>query len=149
MQFVCELPSIKGKSCAHDVVDAKPSFHLHQTVENTAHEQEFDLDETFFKAKQVISEAFQLCRRRATEVMVFMGSDLDRMANFGCGHSIPIAYGLHGPSLKIEVVRKMLQEVLQATEEQGWKPICFSSDGQFINIITKDFDGQPLTQLQM
>jgi hypothetical protein len=43
----------------------------------------------------------------------------------------------------------MLREVLQATEEHSLKPICFSSDGQFINLITKDFEGQPLTLLQM
>lgn len=78
-----------------------------------------------------------------------MGSDLDRLANFGCGHAFPIAYGLHGLSLKTEVVRKMLQQVLHKTEKKGLAPLCFSSDGQFINVMTKDFNNTPLTLLQV
>jgi hypothetical protein len=60
--------------------------------------------------------------QKATEIMVFMASDLNRLQKYRCGHLLPIAYGLHVNSVKAETVREMLEDVLQTTEIKGLYP---------------------------
>jgi hypothetical protein len=150
VQFLCEVPSIKGFSCAHEPTNGMTEFCTHpaQNCERNSSDQPCLIEETLMKAKTLVEETYELCRKKATEVLVFMMSDLDRFSNVGCGHSLPVAFGLQGPSLKTDCVNKMLRHVLQSAEEKGLHPLVFSSDGQIINLHTKDLDGKPLTVLQ-
>jgi phage host-nuclease inhibitor protein Gam len=63
VQFVCELPSIKGKTCTHDQVSGKPDFRIHEGSKTESSELVADLEGTLLMAKRVIREAFHLCRR--------------------------------------------------------------------------------------
>ena len=63
-------------------------------------------------AKECTSTLFKICRRKASEVNVWLLQDTDREWNAERPHSIPIAYALKGYSLSVEVMRSMCEDVL-------------------------------------
>ena len=94
-------------------------------------------------------EAYRLSNTRATEVLVFMVSDLDRLYKPEILHSVPVAYGLQGRSLTANTMRKMLKHVISECSKKGLYIPVFSSDGQWYNLYVKDSNDQPLTILQL
>ena len=50
-----------------------------------------------------ICEAHHLCRRKATEVLLFVLTDTDR--EYSKSNAIPVAYALKGKSLKVSTCR--------------------------------------------
>ena len=65
-----------------------------------------EISDTCKDAKIITSESFQLCRKKATEILMFLMSNIDReKVNEGIDH-IPIAYAMNGNSLKTEMMRK-------------------------------------------
>jgi hypothetical protein len=147
VEFLAEIPSITGRPCHHAVSAQGFTMHV-AAAEMLDGFPLIDLQGILLKAKSCIDEAYQLCRKRATELALFVMSDLDRVASFGTGHSIPVAYGLQGASLPADTLRKMLACVLRAADEQGVKPIVFSCDGAHIGLVVRDMLGKPLTTLQ-
>ena len=58
-----------------------------------------------------ICEAHDLCRRKATEVLLFVLTDTDREYSKDKPNAIPIAYALKGKSLKVSTCRQMMNDV--------------------------------------
>ena len=148
--FLCEVPSLTGTACSHETQGSSCVFQEHTSDSGqTQRHRRPDVIQALNNSLLCVREAYQLSRKRATEVAMFMVSDLDRVTDFGLAHSMPVAYGLQGPGVSTDTVRKMLKIVLESLDSAGLEPIVFSSDGQFIQLMTKDSEDQPLTLLQL
>ena len=79
---------------------------------------------------ECICEAHDLCRRKATEVLLFVLTDTDREYCKDKPNVIPIAYALKGKSLKVSTCRKMVNDV------------CNFLHGKGVNVLVEVYDGQ-------
>ncbi|KAK7092212.1 hypothetical protein V1264_008000 [Littorina saxatilis] len=146
-EFLGEIPSLTSTPCKHES-PSSTTFHNHEDevpcLHNAPPLMEQETPQALYQAQECVKEAANLCRKRATEMFLFMMSDLHRHAL----PSLPVAYGLQGPSLDTATVRRMLQRVLVSAEENHLEVVSFCCDGQFIKLVTSDMAGKPLTALQ-
>ena len=77
-----------------------------------------------------ICEAHDLCRRKATEVLLFVLTDTDREYSKDKPNAIPIAYALKGKSLKVSTCRQMMNDVCNFLQQNG------------INVLVEAYGGQ-------
>ncbi|KAH3813853.1 hypothetical protein DPMN_142323 [Dreissena polymorpha] len=94
-------------------------------------------------------EAYELLRVVASEILVFMVNDLDRIYHSDLNNAHPIAYALKGPSMSTEVLRNMTEEVIKTCEENGVEIVATASDGQWHQNGVRDNWKQPLTLHQL
>ena len=114
--FICEVQSVKAISCCHNTDRELRERHLHHQRFSTEDEccvktQEFQ--NIAYNCSLCIKTAWGLCRQKATEVLVFLAANLDRIKNTEAQHASPIAYAFKGYSMKTKVMRMMLDRVLQ------------------------------------
>ena len=64
------------------------------------------------RCSQLIENSHKLSVKKASEVSVFLLGDLDRLHKPEIPHAYPVAFGFRGYSMKTEVLRKMIQDVL-------------------------------------
>jgi hypothetical protein len=152
VEFVAEVPSVTAMSCDH----TDSQNNVHQRHYHTAtHEGLYKgmTLETFQKAilaiPALLNEAHMLTYPRATEIVVFMMSDLNRTYHPERPHSVPVAYGLRGYSMTTDVMRKMMNEVHEKATSKGLKVLVISSDGEAFPLATTDSGGLPLTKLKL
>lgn len=107
------------------------------------------LQGTIGRLRKLFTEADHLTKLIASEILVFMLSDVDRKFKPEMPHAIPIAYGLKGYSLKSESLRNMINHVVQTCHASGLHVPVISFDGQWARIAMRDKDGKPLTILQL
>ena len=93
-------------------------------------------------------ESYELCRKKATEILTFLVSTSDReKSNEGIEH-IPIAYAWKGASLKVSIMCELIEKVRNSCKENNIKILCKCCDGQWSKIVFNDKEGQPLTRMQ-
>ncbi|CAC5383534.1 unnamed protein product [Mytilus coruscus] len=63
------------------------------------------------KCKTFIETLYRLLRHKASEVLVFLLSALDRMSESEMEHAVPNAFALKGYSMSTNIMRKMLKDV--------------------------------------
>ena len=97
--------------------------------------------------KQLVEEAYQLERKKATEILAFVLSDTDHMHDPQHPNQVCIAYGLKGYSLTTDVLREMMEEAHNKCHEHGIQIIADCMDGQWSKVALHDLDGNPLTRL--
>ena len=97
----------------------------------------------------MLQEGFQLLRCKATEVLAFIISDIDRQFSPSLPPHMPIAYALKGSSLSIETLRELLTKVRVACQERSTKILCECFDGQWAMMVFKSQTGEPLTRIQL
>lgn len=151
--MLCEVPSANAILCNHNSANTEPSVHHHFHVgpgrpTSTICELQ-DLQSTIHKASECIKTAWHLCRCKASEVLVFLIANLDRVHKPDMQHTVPIAYAFKGYSLKTEVMRNMIERVLNECYQHGLYTPVISFDGQWYCIAVRDKDGKPLTVLQL
>ena len=151
--FIAEVPSVMAKMCSHESQDQTYNLYhfLHNSTDRRSRGETRGekLVECLGVAEKSLREADRLSNTRATEVLVFMVSDLDRLYKPEIPHSVPVAYGLQGRSLTANTMRKMLKHVISECSKKGLYIPVFSSDGQWYNLYVKDSNDQPLTILQL
>jgi hypothetical protein len=96
-----------------------------------------------------IELAHDLQRRRATEVMVWVLTHIDRDTKTDLPCSVPIAFGLKDYKLTSGAFRNATNYVINKCQEKGLQICSLSTDGQWIQLMTRDNDGTPLTMLQL
>jgi hypothetical protein len=102
-----------------------------------------------FESRTVFKEAYKLTRLRATEYLGFLVSDLDRQVSTNGLYSLPIAFGMKGNSLPCNILRDMIEHVLDECAKAGlYVPVC-SFDGQWYRLAVRDQNDFPLTRLQL
>ena len=101
------------------------------------------------RADEAISTCHRLSCRKASEVLVFLLADLDRIHKPEVPHAFSVAYALKGYSMKSEIMRKMTQDVLNELFVQGLYTPVVSYDGQWASLSIRDEFGKPLTLLEL
>ena len=92
-----------------------------------------------------IREAHDLCRRKATEVLLFVLTDTDREYSKDKPNAIPIAYALKCKSLKVSTCRQMMNDVRNTMKDNGINILVKAYDGQWCGLVFQDQNNKPLT----
>ena len=149
---LCEVQSVKAIQCRHDqsaVTEPHHQTHSHNVNLNARETRTDDLQNTLHKAGECINHAYQLCRLKASEVLVFLLANLDRIQKHEVKHAVPVAYACKGYSMKTDTMRHMIRCVLEECYNRGLYTPIVAIDGQWYNIAVRDSSGNPLTLLQL
>ena len=150
--FLLEVPSVKCIPCEESTdlpTDLYCTKHKSGISENVPIIKMDELNEIVYNAGVYLQRAYQLNRNKASELLGFMLSDLDRSYSPEALHSIPVAYGLKGYSLPTDTLRTMVDDVLKECSVRGlYVPVC-SFDGQWCRLVIRDKESKPLTVLQL
>ena len=101
------------------------------------------------RSMETIREAHDLCRRKASEVLLFLLTDTDREYNKDKPSSIPIAYALKGKSLKTSVCRSMMNQVRNVLNDNKIQILVEAYDGQWANLVFRGQNNEPLTLFEL
>ena len=96
-----------------------------------------------------ITEAHDLERRKATEVLLFLLTDTDCSYNKDKPSSIPVAYALKGRSLKTETTRQMVADVMNFLHQHKINVLVKAYDGQWSSLVFHDLNDKPLTLFKL
>ena len=140
VELMAELSSIEGRYLVESMNDQIFS-HREDRLDS--------LREDLINIDNNVQRAYNLTRKKASELLGFMISDLDREYSFDQLHSVPIAYGLKGYSLSCSVLRKMTEMVLGECFKKGLYTQVCSFDGQWSALVVRDRNNNPLTVLQL
>ena len=151
--LVAEIPILTGAN--NNLETRHMPNQLHQFVPSISSEfvdgeqvnkEIFDLCQESYK---ILVQAYNLQRRKASEVLLFVCTDSDREFNKDKPTSIPIAYALKGRSIRISTARKMINIVHDKLKDNGTSILCESVDGQWSGIVFRDEKLRPLTLFEL
>ena len=100
------------------------------------------------QTSSVLVEDDNHLRSEASEIIAFVATNSDRISKHGIPPHLPIAYGLRGHSMSMEVMRAMLHDIYLELDSRNIGILCEVYDGQFHNIIVRGEHNSPLTRLQ-
>ena len=148
-KYIGEFPSCRGTSkqveANRDIgirIFPEVKHRCRQTVSSETALQ------VIHRARLDIRESFQLSRQKATEFLPFLLTTTDRHFNPETGSAIPFGYILRGPSLSMQTMRNIAEDFHNNCHENGIHIPVKTFDGQWINIVHRDADGRPLTEMQ-
>ena len=104
-----------------------------------------DIVELCDESVDLIHKCNNLLRRKATEVLLFLATDVDRKFNKDIPISIPIAYALKGKSIRLETARQLINTVRDELKQNNISVLCEALDGQWAGLIFRDEIRNPLT----
>ena len=107
------------------------------------------LHEAVVSSTEILNEGFQLTRQKASEILAFVVSDINRIPNPEIPYHLPVAYAMKGYSLPLSIARKMYIDVVRALRDNNVNIACLSTDGQFHGIICRGLQDRPLTLGQL
>ena len=96
---------------------------------------------------RLLHNAYHIVREEAAEIIAFVVSDSTRVPQPGVPHHIPIAYGLKGHSLPMDIMRAMVNDVRDECVRHHVNVRCEVYNAQFLNLVRYSEDGTPLTRL--
>ena len=106
---------------------------------------ESTFQETCVSIADLIDEGYNFLRVEASEIIAFVATDSDRIVKPGIPPHIPVAYGLRGASLPMNIMRNMVNDVRSEMHKRNTSVLCEVYDGQFHDLIVRSDDGKPLT----
>ena len=99
------------------------------------------------ESQKLFQSAHTVLRNKATEVVVFMATNKDRVQTNSMPYTFPVAYAMKGSSMSNYDLRYMVSQVKKEFEKRQIPILCEVYDGQWHNYITTDSDGNFLTKL--
>ncbi|KAH3752314.1 hypothetical protein DPMN_186930 [Dreissena polymorpha] len=149
-EFLGEFPSILSNSFPRNEqdIDEHDMYYRQQSdVTNVTQclNDINDLIENAHKAIKLLNEAYQYQKPIASEVLVYLLSDMNRLWHRELGHGIPIAYLYKGYSLTIPTSRRILDKVLNECKKFDIHVPCITFDGHFFKLKDYDSDDKPLS----
>ena len=153
VKFIVEVPSVIAvDSGVSQTIESLPfQFPMpglsQNRIEVSVMKQ--DLIRIMTNAEKSTEICYNLMRRKATEVMVWVLTNVNRNSSTETPCSLPIAYGLKDYKLTTEAMREATNHVLRKCNERGIRVCSFSTDGQWINLMNRNENGDPLTLLQL
>ena len=144
VEFLCELSTcVMFDSCLRTATKSD-LFMLPVEKENCVLYRD-ELGQVIQKAKHVVRSSYELTRRRATELMVWVLTNKDRNTKTEIPCSLPVAYGLKYYRLTTQAMRNATEAVLKSCSEHGLSSV---TDGQWVNLMNREASGKLLTLLQ-
>ena len=102
------------------------------------------------EAAEVIKKSSEMFHQKATEMLIFMLSDTDRIKSENSeSYTHPVGYVLKGPSLPVSKMPYIINHLQNDLKHSGVDVICEMSDGQWANMCFENADGFPLTLLHL
>ena len=139
--YLSEFPSVKGMFGSNN--QANDTDKDESPLSN---EQVINM---LIKAKQTLNESYQLKKQHASQVVVFLLANLDRLWKPEEPHAVPVLFFFRGYSLSMDIARKILEFWKNACEKQGLDVVASSSDGKFLPLMVRGRNGNPLTLHQL
>ena len=99
------------------------------------------------EGKRFFNAAHTVLRNQASEVLVFMATNKDRIQTDSTPYSFPIAYAMKGSSMSNDDLRYMMSLLQEELGKRSIPVLCQVFDGQWHNYITHDAQGKCLTKL--
>ena len=154
-EFLGEFKSVKAQCCVCGLTVSKIQTSadvvgyncVHENDNTTSHIISLDKVKTAIKKlNEDLGSVDRLTMSQATEILVYILSDLDRNRSLDKLHAVPI--GITGYSLPVTLFRKMLLHALRSVNELVYCPIsCF--DGQWFPVVSRCANDKPLTLIQV
>ena len=149
-EFIGEFPSVQGVFNTDSTRDQPSPYYLpDDSLESLNHLTYDDILRSMHLGKEVIVESYELHRQSASQVIVVLLADLDRLWKPEEPHAVPIMYFFRGYSLSMDIMRKLLDSCKEACERHNLDIRVCSSDGEFVNLMVKDKNGKPRTLNQL
>ena len=146
-----EFPKISGINCALSKHNKYTPYYVpiseNRIYGNLCLDNSFE--EISVRICDAIREGFNFLRVEASEIIAFVATDVDRVIKPGLPPHIPIAYGLRGSSMHLDVMRNMINDLRNDLMKRNCTVLCEVYDGQFHSLMVKSESGYPLTRLQM
>ena len=101
------------------------------------------------EAELLLQKIHDVLRLQATELLVFMISDNDRLQDSSTPNSMPLAYALKGRCLSNSELRYLINKVRNKLHERKIKVPCEIYDGQWQYTVMHDEAGNPLNRLRV
>ena len=158
--FWGEFSSVKAIPCkitrdeVSSTADLQTVYHSHTAERSHAQSESkklkvIDIEQVLQNVSDSISNASLLTKPRATNVIVYMLSDLDRTKHDEKKLlTIPVYYGLAGKSVPVATLRGLTQDVLCSVQQRGLHVACKGFDGQMYKLAVEDDNERSLTLLQ-
>ena len=149
--FFLESPSTTGyygdlvKST--EVISAYAVTPNHNFQEVAHNDVDYQVAVCSNEGKRFFLSAHTVLRKQATEVLVFMATNKDRIQTDTMPYSFPIAYAMKGSSMSNEDLRYMMDKLLSELRNKSIPVLCEVFDGQWHNYITTDRKNNCLTKL--
>lgn len=148
--FLGEFPSVYGYLPETlDSSGVSPFIQPKSANDNKAAMTYDDLLKHLYLAKEVLLDTYELERPIASQVVVYLLADLDRLWKPEEPHAIPVTYFFRGYSLSMDVTRKITQDCKQRCKSQGLDIVVLAADGEFNQLMVRGNNGNPLTQHQL
>ena len=150
-EFICEVPKIKSievgslKKCT--ILGPFRSVYTCKSPKRQFYTFVEDLHCTLNECSKYLNDACQLQRRRACEILAFILTNTDRFYKAHTPANNPIAYALKGPSINMDTMRLMIEEVRDKCKEENVDILTEVASGQFRKIVCRTIDNKPLTWL--
>ena len=151
-RLVCEVPSFRGKM----EINLPELYISPYTTTSMFLENKPDYLHIFGMSCLIADDAELLLeiihnvrRLQATELLVFMISDKDRLQDSLATNSMPLAYTLKGRSLSNSELRYLINKVRNTLHERKIKVLCEIYNGQWQYTVMHDEDGNPLNRLRV
>ena len=146
-----EVPRI---SCIKSMIEPSRKFSAYYVPSATPRVDgnlclDDDFQEISMKIGEIIEEGFNFLHVEASEIIAFVATDSDRMVKPGLPPHIPIAYGLRGNSMPMNVMRNMVNDIRNELHTRKTSVLCEVYDGQFHPIIVRTSTDKPLTRIQL
>lgn len=160
--FFCEIPLIRSRYTADDMdvimqrhtISNNFPFHqqhaTHVQVEPRDWEQVItDMKNILPKVKEGIIQSFELERRKATQLLLFVLSNVDRFSSRTSPLGIPIAYALRGKSMSSAPMRQLLSGVQNYLHANNITVVAQCFDGEWAQVGLRDKNDKPLTMYEL
>ena len=108
-----------------------------------------DIQHSMDQAAALLNDGYNLLRQKATEIMVWVLTNKDRNSKLEIPCSVPIAFGLKDYRLTSNAMRKATEKVLSECRKRNIRVDSLSADGQWIQLMLRDQDGNPSTVYQL
>ena len=101
------------------------------------------------EAELLLKKIHDVLRLQATELLVFIISDKDRLQDSLAPNSMPLAYALKGRYMSNSELRVLINKVRNTLHERKIKVLCEIYDGQWQYMVMHNQDDNPLNRLRV
>ena len=139
-EFIGEVPSVKAVA---EVEGGRPNKGIPESCTYS------ELIKHLLKAKASLVDSYNLQRKFASQVVVYLLADLDRLWKPEEPHAVPVMFYYRGYSLSMDIARQLTTYCRTECTKRGIDVVAISSDGEFINLMVRDEQNRPLTLYQL
>ena len=149
--FLGEFPSVKGfMPQAMDCSDKESPYFVQKETPRSVSKMTYDdVLKHLLLGKDILNETYELQRPVASQVIVYLLADLDRLWKMEEPHAVPVSFFFRGYSLSMEVMRRITKECKQRCQSKGLDVVVCAADGEFSQLMVRGNSGNPLTQYQL